>query len=143
MRKGRAVLFVVLVLLAAAGCRSTRSLRKVIAAPAPHPDTTAVKMRDSTLPVRDFHADSMAVIHTALDGLARNHIDFQTFSGVMHVHYQGANGQDNEFQAVVKIKKDSIIWIEIYGKVGASDDQRLYGHDHAGQCEDPRQSGKR
>jgi hypothetical protein len=119
MRKGRAVLFVFLVLLTSAGCRSTRSLRKVIATPAPHPDTTAIKVRDSTLPVRDVHADSMAVIHTTLNGLVRNHIDFRTFSGVLHVHYQGDNGQDNEFNAVVKIKKDSIIWIEIYGKLGA------------------------
>jgi Domain of unknown function (DUF4292) len=119
MRKGRAVLFVVLVLLAAAGCRSTRSLRKVIATPAPHADTTAIKVRDSTLPARDLHADSMAVIHTTLNGLVHNHIDFQTFSGVMHVHYQGDNGQDNEFNAVVKIKKDSLIWIEIFGKLGA------------------------
>ncbi|HET6253387.1 MAG TPA: DUF4292 domain-containing protein [Puia sp.] len=105
--------------LAAAGCRSTRSLRKVIAAPAPPVDTTVAKAPDSTLPARDLHADSMAVIRTALTGIAHNHIDFQTFSGTMHVHYQGSNGQDNEVNAVVRIKKDSIIWIEIYAKVGA------------------------
>ena len=100
------------------GCRSTRSLRKVIATQAVHPDTTAVKIRDSTLPARDLHADSMAVIHTAVNGLTHNHIDFQTFSGTMHIHYQGSNGQDNEVNAVVRIKKDSILWIEIYAKVG-------------------------
>ena len=107
-----------LVLSGAAGCRSTRSLRKVIATPAPHRDTTAIKALDSLLPARDLHADSMAVIQTALAGLAHNHIDFQTFSATMHVHYEGSDGQDNEVNAVVRIKKDSIIWIEIYAKVG-------------------------
>jgi hypothetical protein len=90
----------------------------VIAAPAPHRDTIAVKTQDSTLPVRDYHADSMAVIHTALTGLAHNHIDFQTFSGTMHIHYQGGSGQDYELNAVVEIKKDSFILIEVYAQIG-------------------------
>lgn len=101
-----------------AGCRSTKNLRKVIATPAVHSDTTGNAAKAVVAPVRDVHADSMAVIHTALAGIARNHIDFQTFSGIMRVHYQGSNGQDYEFNAVVKIKKDSAIFIEIYIKVG-------------------------
>lgn len=105
-------------ILGAAGCRSTRSLRKVIAAPAVHPDTTGNAAREAQLPPPDLHADSMAVIRTALAGIAHNHIDFQTFSGIMHVHYQGSNGQDNEVNAAVRIKKDSIIWIEIFAKAG-------------------------
>jgi hypothetical protein len=100
------------------GCRSTKNLRRVIAAPAVHPDTTGNAAKAAVAPVRDVHADSMAVIHTALTGIARNYLDFQTFSGVMHVHYEGSDGQDNEVNAVVKIRKDSVIWIEIYGKVG-------------------------
>ena len=100
------------------GCRSTKNLRKVIAAPAVHSDTTGNAAKAAVAPVRDVHADSMAVIHTALAAITRNHIDFQTFSGVMRVHYQGSNGQDYEFNAVVKIKKDSAIFIEIYIKVG-------------------------
>ena len=113
--------FIAIVALAGvtAGCRSTKNLRKVIAAPAIHSDTTGNAAKAAVATVRDAHADSMAVIHTALAAIAHNHIDFQTFSGVMHVHYQGSNGEDNEVNAVVKIQKDSVIWIEIYGKVGA------------------------
>src|SRR5580698_9764584 len=118
VRKGWTVMVMALVLLVAAGCRSTRTLRKVIAAPAPHRDTTVVRVQDSTLPARDYHADSMAVIHTALTGLVHNHIDFQTFSGTMHVHFQGNNGQDYELNAVVDIKRDSFIFIEIYVMIG-------------------------
>jgi hypothetical protein len=103
---------------AGAACRSTRSLRKVIAAPASHPDSSVTAVRDSSMPVRDLHADSMAVIRMAVDGMTHNHIGFQTFAGTMHVHFQTSDGQDNEVNAVVRIKKDSIIWIEIYAKVG-------------------------
>jgi hypothetical protein len=118
VRKSWAVMVVALMLLGAAGCRSTRTLRKVIATPAPHRDSTVVRVQDSTLPARDYHADSMAVIHTALTGLAHNHIDFQTFSGTMHVHFQGNNGQDYELNAVVDIRRDSFIFIEIYVMIG-------------------------
>ena len=107
-----------LIFVAGAGCRSTRSLRKVIAAPGPHRDSVQVAAKDSSAPVRDLHADSLAMIRTALKGIAHNHVDFQTFSGTMHIHYQGSDGQDNEVNAVVRIKKDSIIWIEVYAKVG-------------------------
>ena len=111
--------FVLIVgVLALGGCRSTRSLRKVIAAPAVHPDTVGTAARVAAAPARDLHADSLRFIRNALEGIAHNHIEFTTFSGVMHVHYQGNNGQDHEVNAVVRIKKDSIIWIEIYGKAG-------------------------
>ncbi len=102
----------------APSCRSTRNLRKVIAAPAVQSDPTGNMAKGVVAPVRDAHADSMALIRSALVGITHNHIDFQTFSAVMHVHYEGSDGQDNEVNAVVKIRKDSIIWIEIYGKVG-------------------------
>lgn len=104
-------------MMGAVGCRSTKSLRKVIATPAVRPDTSGNAARAAELPVRDLHADSMAVIRTALAGLAHNHIDFQTFSGVMRVHFQGNNGEDHELNAVVRIKKDSLIWIEVYVKI--------------------------
>lgn len=99
------------------GCHSTKIIRKVIAAPAPKVDTTGSAVR-ATEPVKDLHADSMAVIRGALAGMARNHIDFQTWSGLLHVHYEGADGKDNEVNATVHIKKDSLIWIAIQANVG-------------------------
>lgn len=100
------------------GCRSTRSLRKVIAAPAVHPDTAGKAAREAEVPVRDLHADSVLFIRNAVAGIERNHIVYSTFSGIMHVHYEGSNGADNEVNAMVRIKRDSIIWIEIYAKAG-------------------------
>lgn len=99
------------------GCRSTKKIQKVIATPAPRQDTTGATTKEAE-PVRDLHADSMAVIRQAVNGLARNHINFQSFSGHLHVHYQGSDGKDYEFNAVVHIKKDSMIWASINAVLG-------------------------
>ena len=99
-------------------CRSTKKLEKVMAIPAAHVDTTGNAARAAALPVRDYHADSLQVIRTAVNGMVHNHIDFQTFSGHMHVHYQGGDGKDYEVNANVHIKKDSIIWMSVYANVG-------------------------
>lgn len=99
-------------------CRSTKSIRKVIAAPAPHKDTTGDAAREAALPARDAHADSLEMIHQAVAGLSRYHIDFQTFSAHMHVHFQSDDGKDYEVNALVHIAKDNHIWISIIGGFG-------------------------
>ena len=99
-------------------CRSTKRIRKVIATTSVHQDTTGQAARVAALPPRDAHADSLLVIRQTLAGLVRNHVDFQTFSAHMHVHYQGGDGKNNEFQAVIHLKKDSMIWMSIIGNIG-------------------------
>ena len=112
------LLVVITLAIGATGCRSTKNLRKVIAAQAPHTDTTGEAARQAALPPRDAHADSLAVIAKALTGIAHNHIDFETFSGHMHVHYQSGDGKDYELNVIVRIRKDSLIWISINAAVG-------------------------
>jgi hypothetical protein len=102
----------------ATGCRSTKKIQKAIATTAIPRDTTGDAARAASAPPRDVHADSMEVIRQALVGLGRNHIDFQTFSGHMHVHFEGSDRKDNEFNAVVRIKKDSLIWVSINAVFG-------------------------
>jgi hypothetical protein len=105
--------------IAVAGCRSTKKIGKVMASTAVvHADTAGAAARAAALPPRDAHADSMAVIRQTLSGLERNHIDFQTFSGHMHVHYEGSDGKDYEFNAIVRIRKDSLIWVSINAALG-------------------------
>jgi hypothetical protein len=98
-------------------CRSTRKIRKAIATTAPRKDTTTSNPTVNA-PIRDAHADSLAVIHQTLAGMYHNHIDFQTFSGRFHVHYQGEDGKNNELNAFVRIRKDSMIWVSINANVG-------------------------
>lgn len=99
------------------GCRSAKKIQKVIATTAPRRDTAGAAAK-ATEPVRDLHADSLAVIRQALFSLARNHVDFQTFSGHVHVHFQSSDGRDYEFNAVLHIKKDSVIWASINAALG-------------------------
>jgi len=101
-----------------AGCRSTKKIRKVIAATAPRADTTGNAARSAALPPRDAHADSLAVIAGAVAGVRRNRIDFQTFSAHMHVHFQTGDGKNNEVNALVHIEKDKRIWVAIFGSLG-------------------------
>lgn len=101
-----------------AGCRSTKKIRKVIATTVVKKDTTGDAARAASLPPRDVHADSLAVIAKAVAGLGANRIDFQTFSAHMHVHFQGGDGKDNEVNALVHIEKDKRIWVAIFGSIG-------------------------
>ena len=100
-----------------AGCGSTKKIRKAIATTTAHVDTVG-QAHVTEAPVHDAHADSLAVIHQAVTGLSRNRIDFESFSGRMHVHYQSEDGKNNELIAFVRIKKDSLIWIMIDANVG-------------------------
>ncbi len=109
--------FVGLVLLGALagiveGCRSTKKISKAMAIPSVRPDTTATTVSVAA-PVRDLHADSMQVIRQTLGQLAKNRINFQTFSSKMHVHYEESDGKDYEVNAFIHIKKDSMIWIVV------------------------------
>lgn len=96
-----------------AACRSTKKLGKVIATTNIRKDTTGDAARAATAPPRDAHADSLEMIRQTITGLAHNHIDFQTFSGHMHVSYEGGDGKGYDFNAIVRIIKDSMIWVSI------------------------------
>jgi len=99
-----------------AGCRSTKKIQKVIAAPSAKKDS-AVTVTPMVTP-EDRHADSLKVIRQTVEGLNRNRIDFQTFSARMKVHYEGGDGKDYEFNAFIHIKKDSLIWVSINAALG-------------------------
>jgi len=97
------------------GCRSTKKIRKVITTPSVRKDTTT---HVAVAPVRDAHADSLAVIRQTLEKLGHNHIDFNTFSAKLKVHYEGSDGKDYEFNAFLRIQKDSMIWVSVNAALG-------------------------
>ena len=112
-----------------AGCRSTKKIQHAIATTNIRKDTTGDAARAAAAPPRDAHADSMEVIRQAVAGLSHNRIDFQTFSAHMHVHYEGGDGKGSEFNAVVRIKKDSMIWVSINARraaVGKGSSPRIF-----------------
>jgi hypothetical protein len=102
------------------GCRSSRSaksIRKVMATPSNHPDTTVVTQTPLE-PARDLKADSLALIQSTVEQLEKNHIDFQTFSARTKVHYQGSDGKDYELNALIHMQKDKMIWISVTATLG-------------------------
>ena len=48
-----------------------------------------------------------------LEDLAEHHIDFNTFSARAKVEYQDKNGSQPDVNVVVRLKKDSILWLSI------------------------------
>ena len=119
MQRFLAALAAFLILIGiAAGCRSTKKIAKVIATTNLRKDTTGDAARAATAPPRDVHADSMAVIKSTLGGVRRNHIDFQTFSGHMKVHYQSGDGKDYELSVFLRMRSDSMIWMSVNAQVG-------------------------
>jgi hypothetical protein len=103
----------------AGGCRSAKKIQKVMAVPSNRIDTVvAGPVNLPPAPAVDRKADSLKVIRQTLGQLAKNRIDFQTFSSRMKVHYEGGDGKDYELNAVIHIKKDSLIWISINAGLG-------------------------
>src|ERR1044071_4559458 len=87
-----------------ASCRSTRKIQ------------TAIAKKDSTpvavTPVRTGE-DSAAFIRETLGKLNANRIDFNTFSAKIDVDYHGNDGKKYNVNAVLRMQKDSAIWISI------------------------------
>lgn len=89
-------------------CRSAKTIQTAIA----KKDTTRV------IPVVDARADSMLFIKKVWDTVRKNNIDFQTFNAKIKVNFENSNGKRNDFNAFVRLKKDSILWITINAALG-------------------------
>lgn len=85
------------------GCRSTKKLQ------------TAINKKDTTVAAAPGKAttDSLNNAALVLASLAENKISFHTFSSKVKVQYEDANGKQPDFNAFIRLQKDSIIWISI------------------------------
>jgi Domain of unknown function (DUF4292) len=97
------------------GCRSTKKIEKGMAVPS-HKDT--VKIVTIATPPEDLKADSLKFIRQTIGQLAKNHIDFRTFSGKVKIYYEGSDGSPIEVNATIHIKKDSLIWVSVNVALG-------------------------
>lgn len=103
-----AICFVALVTVFTS-CRSTKTIQTAIA----KKDTAQV------VPVVDHRAaDSMLYIKQVWDTIRRNNInDYQTFSAKIKVDFEGNDGR-RSVNAFVRLKKDSVIWVNITAPLG-------------------------
>jgi hypothetical protein len=93
--------FVVLV----ASCKSTNKI------------TTAIAKKDTVQRVivqtENPHLDSLKYIHDVLGKLNGNHINFTTFSAKIKVNYKDKEGEQPELTVILRMQKDSAIWLSI------------------------------
>jgi hypothetical protein len=109
MKYFSAICLVALVTTVFTSCRSTKTIQTAIA----KKDTTQV------IPVVDHRADSMRYIKKVWDTIRTNHIDnYQTFSAKIKVDFEGGDGKKMSFTAFVRLKKDSVIWVNITALLG-------------------------
>ena len=93
----------IVLLYAAAGCRSTKKLQ------------TAINKRDTNLVIGPGvpSPDSLNGAANILKSLEKNRINFTTFSAKIKVQYEDKNGKQPDFNAFVRLYKDSVLWISI------------------------------
>jgi len=116
----------VILLFTADGCRSTKSLQTAIS----KKDTTLVKIpvivKDSSFNEVPANKVPASTVLNALNKLNKNKIDFKTFSSKAKVQYEDRNGKQPDFNAFIRLEKDSILWISISSTFLGIEAFRLY-----------------
>ncbi|MGN6267272.1 MAG: DUF4292 domain-containing protein [Ginsengibacter sp.] len=116
--ESRSVIFTgILFLIVATGCRSTKSLR------------SAISIKDSTQAGSVTLHDSSSYKSAAkevLSVLTNDQIDFKTFSAKAKVQYEDQNGKQPDFNAFIRLQKDSALWISVNSTFLGIEAFRLY-----------------
>lgn len=82
---------------------------------------SAIARKDSTTvasPSVDTRMDSLRYIREVYGEIKKNHIDFTSFSAKMKVVFEGNDGKRNDFNAFLRMHKDSVIWVSINALLG-------------------------
>lgn len=98
----------VLLAFLAVSCRSTKKIQTAIS----KKDTTQIVRVDNT------KFDSSGFIRQAYSNILKNHIDYSTFSAKIKVDYRGGDGKSYDFNAFLRMRKDSVIWVSINAALG-------------------------
>ncbi len=98
---------IIVIVIAISACRSTKKISGAIATR----DTTAAVVVDS-------RADSVRFIKEVYGDIMDNRIDFNTFSAKVKVDFVGGDGKKSDFNAFLRMKKDSVIWVSINAALG-------------------------
>jgi len=102
------LLVLIMVVAVLSGCRSTRKIQTVIT----KKDTVPV------ITVTDARADSIRFIREVYDKVMDNRLDYRTFSAKVKVDFVGSDGKKSDFNAFIRMKKDSVLWLTINAAFG-------------------------
>jgi ketosteroid isomerase-like protein len=90
-------------------CRSTKKIGTAL----------AKKDTSQTVVVTDAaRRDSIAFIRNTLQALSANQVDFTTFSAKVNIDYRDAANKNYDVNAIVRMYKDSAIWISANAILG-------------------------
>ena len=84
-------------------CKTVKKINKAIAPK----DTTSIVLSDQV------RTDSLLMVKKTIEKLNKNYIDFRTFNAKIKVEYQDSKGKQPDVTAIVRIIKDSAIWISL------------------------------
>jgi hypothetical protein len=92
-----------ILIFSASGCKTVKQINKAISPK----DSSAVIIIDQS------KVDSLLMIRQTIENMNRNYIDFKTFNAKIKVDYQDNKGRQPDVTAIVRIIKDSAIWISL------------------------------
>ncbi len=118
MKSWSKIVIGIVLLDAAVGCHSTKSLQSAIS----KKDTIVEKV---PLIVKDSSFNSIPALEV-LNALNKNKIDFRTFSSKAKIEYEDHNGKQPDFNAFIRLQKDSVLWISISSTFLGIEAFRLY-----------------
>src|ERR1035437_1049248 len=93
----------IILLYSVNSCRSTKKLQ------------TAVNKKDTEVVITQgaTSIDSLKGAYNILKSLEKNRINFTTFSAKIKVQYEDNKGKQPDFNAFIRLYKDSVLWISI------------------------------
>lgn len=106
------VLILSLFFLMISGCRTVKQINKAIAPK----DTTL-----NSVIIDQSRVDSLLMIQSTLRNLNKNYIDFKSFNAKIKIDYQDSKGRHQNLMAIVRIYKDSAIWISLNATIFSSE----------------------
>lgn len=105
------ILLALLFVIAFTNCRSTKKIQTVIS----KRDSLQVPIVE---PSTNRKADSIRFIKQISAAIDSNKIDFKTFSAKVKVDFEGKDGKKSDFNANIRLFKDSVLWISINALLG-------------------------
>ncbi len=103
MKKLIIIGIVLAVIFAIQSCHTTKQINK------------AISTRDTTVNTGNntSSADSLQLIHETMTRLKNHYIDYKTFNAKIKVEYEDTKGKQPDITAIVRIIKDSAIWVSL------------------------------
>lgn len=102
-------IFIILSIALLASCRSTRKIQ------------TAIGKKDSLIVINPSDLkknDTLKMIHSTLEKINANRINYTSFTAKLNVDYKGGDGKNYDVNANIRMYKDSAIWISANAILG-------------------------